>query len=99
MLNLKDITRCSTVDHRVQKCPLCKGGGKSTSADDANRLERLSQTLIVDFKCDHASVVCFASLYAASQFRRMQALQIFHDLLKRKQSGDASRGQRLKGNT
>ena len=99
MFNLKDITHCKSVDYRVQQCPLCKGGGKSTSADDANRLERLSQTLIVDFKCDHASVVCFASLYAASAYRRMQAIQIAHDLRKREQSGDASRSQRLKGNT
>ena len=99
MFDLKDISHCSIVDHRVRQCPVCKGAGKSTSEHDADRLERLTQMLIVDFKCDQASFVLFASLYAASTYRRMQTIQIAHDLRKREQSGDASRSQRLKGNT
>ena len=83
----------------MQQCPVCKGAGKSTSEHDADRLERLSQMLIVDFKCDQASVVLFASLYAASTYRRMQALKIAHDLRQREERGDVSRSQRLKGNT
>ena len=99
MFNLKEISRNATVDTRLRKCVLCKGAGTSKSEDDTRSLPRLSNILIDRFNCDEASVICFGALYTASPQRRLQAIQIVDDLRRRKDRGDVSRSQRLKGNT
>ena len=99
MFNMKEISRNATIDSRLRECGLCKGAGKSKSADDTRSLPRLSNILIDRFNCDEASVICFGALYTASPLRRLQAIQIVDDLRQRVERGDASRSQRLKGNT
>ena len=83
----EDPSATETDDRRT--CPTCNGCGHIVANFYVDSVEHWSQRLYEERWIDRAAIMDWAALYCASPFRKSQALEILHKVLKKEHGGPA----------
>ena len=70
-------------------CPTCNGCGHIVANYYVDTMEHWSQRLYMERRIDRAAIMDWSALYCASPFRKSQALEILHKVLKKEHGGPA----------
>ncbi len=73
------------IGHRV--CPTCLGAGHIWENYWVDTMQHWTHRLSTERNIDSAAMTDWCTLYAASPFRKSQALEVLHKILKKEHGG------------